>query len=232
MRVRDASKRFWYLRRRFAPWRRVVQPYNIGFENTYFRYEVPAAAPTPIDAEQGPQPSQRTVRRERRRAEREAKLTGISGWEWLWKLPLVLVLLLVMIVLGQVLEVLLLLLWFVLFAVSLVEMAAQVIVGVPLLVARVLGLAASRVDVFREQGNHLTSLTVLRVSGHRRAGKLRNALVEHRRTAATPFDPVQDPHIAMLLRQYDAEVVSHDSRYVGLDADWYAPPPQPRHSRA
>lgn len=209
-----------------------MQPYYIAFENTYFRYEVPAGAPQPIEAEQGRQPTPRTVRRERRQAEREAKLDGLSGWEWLWKLPFLLVFLLFVVVLGQALELLALLLWFVLVIVSLVEMAAQVIVGVPLLVARVLGPAASRVDVFREQGNHLASLTVLRVSGHRRAGQLRNALAEHRRTAAIPFDPVQDPHVAMLLRQYDAEVVSHDSLYTGPGAESYAPPPQPRHSRA
>ncbi|MEU7145897.1 hypothetical protein ABZ942_41090 [Nocardia sp. NPDC046473] len=47
-------------------------------------------------------------------------------------------------------------------------MAVQLIVGAPLLVARRLGLVSSRVDVYREQENHLASLTVLRVPGYRR----------------------------------------------------------------
>lgn len=229
MRVRDAGKRFWYLRRRFAPWRRVTQPFHIAIENTYFRYEVPAGAARVPGLEEGRHPTPRTVRKERRQREREEKLEGLSGWEWVWKLPFLLVFLLVIVVLGQALELLALVLWFVLFAVSLVEMAAQVVVGVPLLVARMFGVVSTRVDVFREQGNHLASLTVLRVPGYWRAGRLVSALAEHRRTADRPFDPIHDPRVSMLLREYETVVVSHASLYA--EAQAYAPMAEPRHRR-
>lgn len=228
VRVRDGNHRLWYLRRRFTPWRGVVQPFHIAIENTYFRYAVPAGAAHPMGPEEGRKPLPRTLRKERRQAEREESLGRLNGWEWMWKFPLLLVFLLAMVVFGQAIELLALLLWLALFAISLIEMAAQLIVVLPLLVARMLGLVSSRVDVFREQENHLASLTVLHVPGYRRAGRLTSALAERRRAADRPFDPIHDPQIAMLLQEYQAVVVRHDS----LEAEAYEPLTEPRHRRA
>lgn len=153
------------------------------------------------------------ARRQRRQAEREERLDRLGGWQWLYKFPLLLIFLVAIAFVGQLLDLLLFLLFLVLCAAALVEVTAQLIIGTILLVPRLLGIMRSRVDVYTEEGNHLASLTVLHVPGYTRAGQLVNTLADQRRTANWPFDPIRDPATDMTLRKYQAEIVRHESQW-------------------
>ncbi|MEV6427388.1 hypothetical protein [Nocardia sp. NPDC051463] len=211
MRVTDTGKRAWYLRRRFLPWRRLVQPFNIGMEGTYFRYKVPVGAAPPSGPRAVQRPTPRAARRQQRRDDREHKLDRVEGWQWLYWFPLLLIVLALVALVGQVLELLMFLLFLVLCVCASIELAVQLIVGTILVVPRMLGAVRSRVDVYTEHGNRLASLTVLSVPGHWQARQLVVASAELRRSANWPFDPVHDPHVVMLLQQYRAEIIHHES---------------------
>ncbi|MFI6867566.1 hypothetical protein [Nocardia sp. NPDC050406] len=201
----------------------MIQPYNIAFEGTYFRYRVPVGAPPPGATPAGSELRPSAARRQHRQADREEKLNRLGGWQWLYKFPLLLVYIAFIALLGQALELLMFLLFVVLLAGALVELAVQVIVGMFLLVPRLLGLASSRVDIFTHDGNRLASLTVLHVSGYGRAGQLVTALSDQRRMASWPFDPVRDQQAAMALRHFGAEVVRHDSLWSPLPGQLNTP---------
>ncbi|MEV5836934.1 hypothetical protein [Nocardia sp. NPDC052112] len=211
MRVTDSGKRTWYLRRRFLPWRRLVQPFNIGIEGTYFRYEVPVGAPPPSGPHAVQQLTPRAARRERRRDDRERKLDRLEGWQWLYWFPVLLLILALVGVIGQALELLMFLVFLALCVCASVELMVQSIVATLLAVPRMLGAVRSRVDVYTENGNRLASLTVLYVPGHWRAKRLMVALAELRRAASRPFDPVHDPRAVELLQRYRAELIRHES---------------------
>ncbi|MFD4192799.1 hypothetical protein [Amycolatopsis thermoflava] len=191
----------WTLTRRFAPWKRVVQPMNIA-SGEYDRYRAVRTDPRRTPSEW----------RQERREQRKAKDREIRGWEWLYLAPL----LLVAGRAGQVLEAVVaglqLLVWLVLVPFALLEMLAQLLCGLVLGALRLTGAARSRLDVVcRVPGDRIVSLTVLTVRGSGAAGQLATALSGHLWQAQRPFDPYQDPVVVALLARAGTHVVRHDS---------------------
>ncbi|MGI6876091.1 hypothetical protein [Amycolatopsis sp. 3B14] len=191
----------WTLTRRFAPWKRVVQPMNIA-SGEYDRYRAVRTDPRRTPSEW----------RQERREQRKAKDREIRGWEWLYLAPLLLVAGLA----GQVLEAVVaglqLLVWLVLVPFALLEMLAQLLCGLVLGALRLTGAARSRLDVVcRVPGDRIVSLTVLTVRGSGATGQLAKALSGHLWQAQRPFDPYRDPVVVALLARAGTHVVRHDS---------------------
>ncbi|GHE95713.1 hypothetical protein GCM10017786_30220 [Amycolatopsis deserti] len=210
MQVNHPDDHVWTLTRRFAPWKRVIQPMNIA-EGEYRRYRV--AAPDPRR-----KPSEwRHQRREQRRTAREQKLDArkITGWRWLYMGPLLVVAVLAVAIAGYVVEAVVtglqILVWLVLLPFALLEVLAQLVCGLVLGALRLVGAARSRVDVVCRARGRITSLTVLTVRGSGAAGDLAKALSDHLWKVQRPFDPYRDPVTVALLTRAGTHVVRHDS---------------------
>ncbi|KAA9153697.1 hypothetical protein FPZ12_033830 [Amycolatopsis acidicola] len=213
MRVKDSHGEFWQAYRRMTPWHRLVQPANLA-QLEYSRYRVAPKRPSVIEQSK----RRRAERQERQEAKREQR--KITGWHWLYMGPALVVGVLVIGLAAQALEAvvyfLVFLAWLVLMPFYLVELVARTVVGAGLWLARLTGLARSRVDVVGGLGQ-VQSLTKVLVPGFGNAGHLVRAVVDQRRTSAVPFDP-RDPAVGRLLGAARAEVTEHASV-------WSAPAP-------
>lgn len=211
VRTRDAGGREWELSRRLSPWRRIIQPINLAF-GRYRRYQV-----VPIGGvEETPRQRKRRERAGRAAERREIRegMMDRGGW-WLLAWPALALWQLITGFFstvayrsGQ---------WFrvisavVLLPFALVELIAQLLAGGVLLLARVTGMARSRVDVLAhpEHFEAVHSLTVLSVAGFGAAGKLVEALQQHLTRTNQPFEPAKDQYLAGMLAHFGARVEQH-----------------------
>lgn len=206
MRVKDTHEVSWTVHRRTTPWQRLIQPANLAVFD-YSRYRVAPARENVFDRSK----RRRAARQERQEAKQRKR--EVHGWQWLYLAPLLIVAVLVVGFAGQVVEAVVylgvLLLWAVLMPFYLAELLVRTLLGAGLWLARLTGLARTRVDLVGQAGG-IKSLTKVLVPGWGNAGHLVQALADQRRTAATPFDP-RDPAVWALLGGARAEVVEHAS---------------------
>ncbi|HVV14179.1 hypothetical protein [Amycolatopsis sp.] len=206
MRVKDAAGEYWSVRRRWTPWHRLVQPFNIA-SGGYSRYRVGPETANLLDRAK----TRRSGRKQERETKREER--KITGWHWLYMAPVLVVTVLVVGFAAQVLEALIYLvavvIWLVLLPFYFVELLARFLAGIVLWLARVVGMARSRVDVVGGLGQ-VKSLTKTLVPGYGSAGHLVRALTDQRRTSSVPFDP-RDPSVGTRLTGARAEVTEHAS---------------------
>lgn len=210
--AREPRATKWVVQRRFTPWRRVVQPYNLTL-GSYRRYRV-------TTGEQRSNAVRRAMRRhEARKANRAGsrERTEITGWQWLYIFPWVVIVSATLGILRGVQEFVIVLAqtlaWLVLLPCVLFEMFAQLCCGAGLWLLRAVRLVRARVDVLSRHAvdRQICSLTVITVPGHAKAKALAARLRgELDRWRATP-DPEADPGLAGLLNAFGARVERHSS---------------------
>jgi hypothetical protein len=211
VRVKDTGGYSWVITRRLSPWRRKVQPVNYAF-GRYHRFRV-----VPLG---GVEESARAVaKRERvqRREDRRRRLLDMEdrGGFWLLLFPVLLAVNTFATAISRTSWEIRtkgkFLIGILLLPFALVELLAQLIAGGALLLARVTGMARSRVDVLAEDKEiaDLHSLTVLTLPGFSAAGELVSALAQQRAKADRPFDPRQDPELGAMFGHFKVRVEEH-----------------------
>lgn len=204
--VRDASGQGWRVTRRFVPWMRVIQPFN----TIEFDYRRRAVTHRGTARDDNPR-VKRKARREQRQQQAANKPSGCLSW--LWRAPVLLLWLAVAYVVEAVVGFLQFIVWLILFPLWVVEQAIALLVGAGLWLARVTGIARSRVDVIGWWGHgaKMNSLTVILVRGRGAAHQLVRTIAAERETSHGPFDPARDPAAGRILAEAGAEVSQHDS---------------------
>jgi hypothetical protein len=211
VRVQDTGGFSWVITRRLSPWRRKVQPVNYAF-GRYHRFRV-----VPLGGvEESPRVSAKRDRAQRR-DDRRRRLLDMEDRGGLWLLLYPALLLVNTVITGftrmfwEIRTKGKFLIAVLLLPFAFVELLAQLIAGGALLLARVTGMARSRVDVLAEDKEiaDLHSLTVLTLPGFSAAGELVSALAQQRTKATRPFDPRQDPELGNMFAQIQVRVDEH-----------------------
>jgi hypothetical protein len=211
VRIKDTGGFSWVITRRLSPWRRKVQPVNYAF-GRYHRFRV-----VPLGGvEESPRARAKRVR-VRRRDDRRRRLLAMEDRGGLWLLLYPGLLVVNTVITGftrmfwEIRTKGKFLIGILLLPFAFVELLAQLIAGGALLLARVTGMARSRVDVLAEDKEiaDLHSLTVLTLPGFSAAGGLVSALAQQRAKATRPFDPRHDPELGNMFAHFQVRVEEH-----------------------